>query len=254
MTDIVIPSFFEEGDVDPLFSNWVEDFESLHLAVIQRRKKFEAPDVAALAVELPDGAYIVGRFMHHVLKKQTPKDYDIFFSGQEAVTKMIARIQKAPEGSFLHGYAGEDSLGNFKDGYEVYLKFVHPTKPPIKLFRHRWFATLSDAIARVDLSISQFGIDNRLMTAFGPNFFTDVEGRYVRVTGPVPFNIGTGLRIQRLEADGYKWMNGRYDTWTRQDWTVYATNYMKDQKTFCKNNKLPVPKNEGDFGLFEIRG
>lgn len=181
--------------------------------------------LASFLVDLPEGAYIAGGFPLSIVRgTKDSNDIDFFFTSQDAFVKTLDK--------FLHGdeldseewaYAGYEpadqdlilnlnsvqEAGCFKVGntYEHpldgcrFVKFVHPTRPPVQLIKLVWYDSPEHVIDSFDFTCVQFILDKKSIW-FSPYAAWDVSEKRLKLHR-VQFPHATFRRLIKYAGRGF---------------------------------------------------
>lgn len=170
----------------------------------------------SLYVALPDGAIIAGGFMTAIVQEtKDATDIDVFFTSESAFKEAFDRLQKGAEhGSYdeecwaIKDYKLDPSIGvDNKDDTRMsglrYVKFVHPTRPPIQLIKLVWYESAEHVIDSFDLTVAQFALDVATGNlVFNPISWVDIARKRL-VLHRMQFPASTLRRVIKYSKKGY---------------------------------------------------
>ena len=143
--------------------------------------------LTSLASSMPDGTIIAGGFMTAVMgNNKDAQDIDLFFTGPDAFADAFNRLidggdsrtfqknfdreehwaiegytlDKASRPSLVQQEAEFGIPGGWTVSHDTrYVKFTHPTRPPIQLIKLAWYKDAEHVIDSFDLTVAQFAYD-----------------------------------------------------------------------------------------------
>lgn len=192
--------------------------------------------LSSLISALPEGTIIAGGFMTAVMgNNKDAQDIDLFFTSADAFADTFNRlIEAGDENTFQKNFSKEEqwAIAGYKldngsraslvqqkaefgmsglalpGGWTVshdtrYVKFVHPTRPPIQLIKLAWYKDAEHVIDSFDLTVAQFALD----VATGdlvcnPISIMDLVGKKI-VLHRMQFPSSTMRRVIKYTKKGY---------------------------------------------------
>lgn len=175
----------------------------------------------SLICALPDGAIVAGGFMTAVVAEtKDATDIDVFFTSEKAFLDAV-RVFTNPEdcgwfdeqeGWAIKGYKLDektalDLVVNPQDWDRLrrvrYLKFVHPSRPPIQLIKLVWYESAEHVIDSFDLTVAQFALDCTTgELVFNPISWVDIARKRI-VLHRMQFPASTLRRVIKYSKKGY---------------------------------------------------
>jgi len=165
-----------------IFENTGRTYSVMSLEELEDRG-FLTPQIKAIVASLPEGAWLAGSWFESIFRGETPKDFDIFFSGEKALKAMIEVISEQDEldedeDSIYIGYEVPDDelIGSLLDSATttaITIGNTNKERPPIQLIKARTYQSAAEVIDSFDFTVCQFAIDAEGMT-FNPAGMLDL--------------------------------------------------------------------------------
>jgi len=214
-----------DDDSMPLFMKRTNiEYSKLPLKTVLSDRGMSNRLLDSLLEGLPDGAYIGGGFLTTILREEKDaNDIDMFFTSQEAFKetfKLIFEVNNEKDyGDEFWAYKGYtisdekllDSINtlydeDLNDSYSPldnvrFVKFIHPTRPPIQLIKLAWYDSPEHVIDTFDFTIVQF-ICDRENLYFNPISFLDLSRKRL-VLHRMQFPASTLRRLIKYTHKGF---------------------------------------------------
>lgn len=152
---------------------------------------------------IPEGAIVAGGYMTSLMQDDDQaKDLDIFFTSESAFTGFQKKVERD---AYFGGYeiepAHQKALAEGKSETLRFVKYVHPTLPPLQLIKLAWYESAEHVIDTFDLTVAQVAAD-REGVVVNPLAIFDIARKRI-VLHRMNFPASTLRRVIKYADKGY---------------------------------------------------